>query len=62
MIANDDLDFAVRGTVCAAVLALLILKATGCISCSWWWVTCPLWGGIVVVVILCAVALARGRW
>lgn len=24
-------------------IVLLILKATGCIACSWWWVFAPLW-------------------
>lgn len=24
--------------------ALVSLKLTGAIDCSWWWATCPLWG------------------
>ncbi len=30
------------------LLMLLIgFKLTGCITWSWWWVLCPLWGEIV---------------
>ena len=30
-------------------LTFLVLKLTGVITWSWWWVTAPLWGGVVVV-------------
>ena len=42
-------------------LVFLILKLTGVINWSWWWVTCPIWGVLPVValafLIPCAVAL-----
>ncbi len=31
-------------------LIFLVLKLTGVIAWSWWWVTCPLWGGFVFVI------------
>lgn len=30
-------------------LTFLILKLTGYINWSWWWVTAPLWGGFALV-------------
>lgn len=31
-------------------LIFIVLKLTGTIDWSWWWVTSPLWGGIVIVI------------
>jgi hypothetical protein len=41
-------------------LVFLVLKLTGHIAWSWWWVTAPLWGGAVAMLALmfAAVALA----
>jgi len=33
-------------------LIFLVLKLTGHIDWSWWWVTSPLWIGIVLVVVI----------
>lgn len=38
-------------------VAFVVLKLTGFISWSWWWVTLPFWGGfalIVVIMVICA--------
>ena len=39
----------------------LILKLTGTIGWSWWWITAPLWGGLalflLVIIIAAIVAL-----
>lgn len=44
-----------KGTPWAAILfvVFLVLKLTGNIDWSWWWVTSPLWiaGGIIVVLL-----------
>lgn len=37
-------------------LIFLVLKLTGTIAWSWWWVTCPLWAGLAVI----GVALSCG--
>jgi hypothetical protein len=43
-------------------LALIVLKLTGVIAWSWWWVLSPLWiSGILLVVALGAV-LVLLRW
>ena len=34
------------------------LKLTGFIDWSWWWVTLPFWGGIVLVLLIVALILA----
>ena len=37
--------------LCSIVfIVFLILKLTGVISWSWWWVTTPLWGPIALIV------------
>jgi len=35
----------------------LILKLTGYIGWSWWWVTAPLWGPAVVVIAIVIVVI-----
>jgi len=33
-------------------VAFVILKLTGHISWSWWWVTLPFWGGFAIVILI----------
>lgn len=30
-------------------VVFLVLRLTGVVNWSWWWVTAPLWGGVVLV-------------
>ncbi len=41
-------------------LIFLVLKLTGYISWSWWWVTAPLWGGLALFFGIIAIALCLG--
>jgi len=39
-------------------IVFLVLKLTGVIAWSWWWVTCPLWIGLalffgIIALVLC---------
>ena len=44
-------------------LVFLILKLTGTISWSWWWVTAPLWGGLALVLAIILIGLVgMGIW
>lgn len=45
------------GLMGALFLVLLTLKLLGKISVSWWVVTVPLWGGVVLVFVIAFVAL-----
>ena len=36
-------------------LLFIGLKLGGVIDWSWWWVTCPLWGGIAIVLAVVAI-------
>ena len=38
-------------------VAFVVLKLTGFIDWSWWWVTLPFWGGIALLAGLGVVAL-----
>ena len=46
-------DVKVSGGGCSLGMVLflifLVLKLTGVITWSWWWVTCPLWGGLAII-------------
>jgi hypothetical protein len=45
-----------------AWITLIVLKLTGVISWSWWWVLSPAWiGGILLVVVVCALLIGL-RW
>jgi hypothetical protein len=35
-------------------IVFLVLKLTGKIAWSWWWVTCPLWAGIPFLILVMA--------
>lgn len=37
-------------------VAFIVLKLTGVINWSWWWVTAPFWGGFVLLAIILVVA------
>lgn len=42
-------------------IVLLVLKLTGVIDWSWWWLTAPLWGVAILVIFLVAfVAFTSG--
>jgi hypothetical protein len=43
--ANSNPDISVVGLLGVLFVAL---KLTGFISWSWWWVTAPFWGGLVL--------------
>jgi hypothetical protein len=49
---------AVAVVLAAAQLALIVAKLLGHIHWSWWLVLTPIWGPIVVVVILAIIAIA----
>ena len=38
-------------------VAFVVLKLTGVIAWSWWWVTCPFWIGLPVILAIIIVAL-----
>lgn len=38
-------------------ITFLVLKLTHVIDWSWWWVTCPLWGGFALFIIVIAIPL-----
>lgn len=50
------------GLNCALFLVFVVLKLTGHIDWSWWWVTAPLWGvfalALLVLSILGVVAIS----
>jgi hypothetical protein len=37
-------------------LIFLVLKLTGHIGWSWWWVTCPLWIGLAILIAFLVIA------
>lgn len=45
-----------RGISVVGLLGVVFvtLKLCGVINWSWWWVTCPLWGGFAIVISIMA--------
>jgi len=41
-------------------LIFLVLKLCGVIAWSWWWVTCPLWIGAAIGIVIMLFALLIG--
>jgi len=41
-------------------VAFVVLKLTGVIDWSWWWVTLPFWGGFALLVVLLIALAAVG--
>jgi membrane protein YdbS with pleckstrin-like domain len=40
----------------AVFIVFLVLKLTGHINWSWWWITAPLWGSLAIVIMVLLVA------
>ena len=40
-------------------LIFLVLKLTGVINWSWWWVTSPLWGSLLLILIPLAILFIK---
>ena len=38
-------------------VVFITLKLTGVIDWSWWWVTCPFWGGIALVCVILGITV-----
>ena len=36
----------------ALLLVFLVLKLTGVIDWSWWWITSPLWMGVIFAIVI----------
>jgi hypothetical protein len=53
----------IPSTACQlALITLIVLKLTGVITWSWWWVLSPLWiGGILLALAVCALPISL-RW
>ena len=43
-------------------VAFIVLKLTGVINWSWWWVTAPFWGGFAIGLIILAGILILAVW
>jgi len=43
-------------------ITFLVLKLTHVISWSWWWVTAPLWGSVLVILLFLIVVYVIAKW
>lgn len=50
------------GVVGLLGVVFVVLKLCGVINWSWWWVTCPFWGGLALVLAFIIVALPLVMW
>ena len=52
------------GLAGATFLVFLVLKLTGYIDWSWWWVTAPIWGSFILALVfisICALVVMLRR-
>jgi hypothetical protein len=54
---KDSVDIS-TGPAFVVFIVFLVLKLTGTISWSWWWVTAPLWGPAVAVAAIIVLMIA----
>ena len=50
------------GLTGATFLVFLVLKLTGTIDWSWWWVTAPIWGTAVLAILAFLIYIAYVVW
>lgn len=43
-------------------VAFVVLKLTGYIDWSWWWVTAPFWGGFALVLAIVVISFTLYLW
>ena len=43
-------------------IVFIVLKLTGLIDWSWWWVLAPIWGQVAFVLLIASVALVTSPW
>lgn len=43
-------------------ITFLVLKLTHIIDWSWWWVTAPLWGSVLVCLLFLLVVYVIAKW
>lgn len=46
--ANNSSSSSGIGFTGLLAVAFIVLKLTHVIDWSWWWITCPLWGGVAI--------------
>jgi hypothetical protein len=52
----------VLGLLGVVFITLKLIGVTEVATWSWWWVTAPLWGGAVLVLLIVAICIAIGVW
>ena len=50
------------GITTVTFIVFLVLKLTGLIDWSWWWVTSPLWISALAAIALVPLAVVIGAW
>ena len=59
---NNSANIGSIGLLGVLGVAFVVLKLTGTIDWSWWWVTAPFWAGPVLVIAFAAVIVPVYFW
>lgn len=62
MNTNDDAKEAGTDLASTLLIVFIVLKLTGLISWSWWWVLAPLWITLAVAALCIVIALLVTGW
>lgn len=55
--SNEKVVYRGPGALSILGIAFVVLKLTGYIDWSWWWVTAPFWGPVALALIIVVVVL-----
>lgn len=59
--ANNNNSSSGVGFMSILFIVFLVLKLCKVITWSWWWITAPLWGGLVLVLIIGVISVILAR-
>jgi hypothetical protein len=58
---SDNSSSGGAGFASLLAIAFIVLKLTGYIDWSWWWVLSPIWIGVILFLLIVAVVIGMGR-
>lgn len=58
---KDKSNYGGPGTLSVLTIVLVTLKLIGVINWSWWWVLAPIWGQILIAVVIIGAGIIVGE-
>lgn len=58
--SNEKVVYSGPGVLSILGVAFVVLKLTGFINWSWWWVTAPFWGPVALLIAILLIVVIIG--